>query len=83
MNGLPAMLAPSLRRRRLARERVVDTKQLPASSTVEVITEALKSSTTAYDVANAITSVARARTDTAARLTLEEVGHRYLSRAAA
>jgi hypothetical protein len=67
----------------VARELAVDTKQLSASSTIEVITDALKTSTTAFDVANAITSVARGRTDTAARLTMEEVGHRYLSRAAA
>jgi hypothetical protein len=32
-----------------------------------------------YDVANAITSVAKSR-ETSARLTLEEVGHRYLSK---
>ena len=55
---------------------------LPASSSAEVITNALEVPTTAYDVANAVTSVARDRGDVAARLTLEEHAHRYLSRRA-
>lgn len=55
---------------------------LPSSSSAQTITEALRVPTTAYDVANAITSVARDRQDVAARLTLEEQGHRYLSRRA-
>ena len=49
---------------------------------MEKVSEALKVPTTAFDVANAITAVAREK-DVAARLTLEEVGHRYLSRRAA
>ncbi len=55
--------------------------ELPASSSMETVTEALKVRTTAYDVANAITATARDR-DVAARLQMEEVGHRYLSRRA-
>ncbi len=38
----------------------------------------LPSVTTVFDVANAITSTARERDDAAARLRLEEIGHRYL-----
>ena len=39
--------------------------------------------TSAFDVANAITAQARETSSVAARLSLEEVGHRYLSRRAA
>ena len=53
---------------------------LPSNPSAQTMTEALKVPPTAYDVANAITSVARDRTDVAARLTLEEAGHRYLTR---
>ncbi len=53
---------------------------LPAASSAQTILDALKVPTTAYDVANAVTSVARDRGDVATRLTLEEQGHRYLSR---
>jgi hypothetical protein len=53
---------------------------LMSSSSAQTITDALKVPTTAYDVANAVTAVARDRGDVAARLTLEEQGHRYLSR---
>lgn len=53
---------------------------LPASSSAQTIVKALKVPTTVYDMANAITSVARGRDDVAARLTLEEQGHRYLNR---
>ena len=53
---------------------------LVANSSAEVITRGLAVPTTAYDIANAITAVARDRSDVAARLTLEEHGHRYLSR---
>jgi hypothetical protein len=56
---------------------------LPSTSSAEEVAHALKSPTTAYDVANAVTAVARDRGDVAARLTLEEQGHRYLSRRAA
>lgn len=56
---------------------------LPSSSSAETITRALATSTTAFDVANAITAVARDRGDVAARLSMEEVGHRYLTRRAA
>lgn len=56
---------------------------LPTSSSAQTITDALKVPTTVYDMANAITSVARTHDDVAARLTLEEQGHRYLSRRAA
>lgn len=56
---------------------------LPANSSAETITHALGVPTTAFDIANAITAVARDRGDVAARLTLEEQGHRYLTRRAA
>ena len=49
---------------------------------MEKVSEALKVPTTVFDVANAITAVARER-DVTGRLTMEEVGHRYLSRRAA
>ena len=55
---------------------------LTSSSPMEKVSEALKVPTTVFDVANAITATARER-DVAGRLTLEEVGHRYLSRRAA
>jgi hypothetical protein len=55
---------------------------LPSNSSAQTIIEALKVPTTVYDMANAITSVARTRDDVAARLTLEEQAHRYLSRRA-
>jgi hypothetical protein len=55
---------------------------LTSSSSAEKVSEALKVPTTAFDVANAITAVARER-DVGGRLSLEEVGHRYLSRRAA
>jgi hypothetical protein len=56
---------------------------LSASSSAESVARALASSTTAFDVANAITAVARDRSDVATRLSMEEVGHRYLTRRAA
>lgn len=55
---------------------------LPASTSVESLSELLKTPTTAFDIANAITATGRDREDVAARLTLEEAGHRYLSRRA-
>ena len=55
---------------------------LTSSSSAEKVSDALKVPTTVFDVANAITAVARER-DVAGRLTLEEVGHRSLSRRAA
>jgi hypothetical protein len=55
---------------------------LTSSSSAEKVSEALKVPTTAFDVANAITAVAREK-DVAGRLSLEEAGHRYLSRRAA
>lgn len=56
---------------------------LPESTGQRGVTELLKDAhTSAFDVANAVTAVARGRS-TASRLTLEEAGHRYLRRAAA
>ena len=55
---------------------------LPASSSAESLNALLRPPTTAFAVANAITATARDRDDVAARLTLEEAGHRYLSRRA-
>jgi hypothetical protein len=67
----------------VGRELALSNGLLPSSSSAQTITEALRVPTTAYDVANAITAVARDRDDVAARLTMEEAGHRYLSRRAA
>lgn len=67
----------------VGRELAMANGLLSANSSAQTILDALKVPTTAYDVANAITSVARERGEVAARLTLEEQGHRYLSRRAA
>lgn len=53
---------------------------LPASTGNESLTQLLAVPTTAFEMANAITATARDRDDVAARLTLEETAHRYLSR---
>ncbi len=56
---------------------------LPANTPVETINGALRAApTTVFDVANAVTSVASTRPTVESRLSLEEVGHRYLSRRA-
>lgn len=63
----------------VGRQLVDDRAQLPESTGVESIRSLLeRTPTTAYEVANAITATARERGNTAARLGLEEVGHRYL-----
>jgi len=67
----------------VGRELALANGLLPATSSAETITHALGVPTTAYDVGNAITAVARDRGDVATRLSLEEVGHRYLTRRAA
>ncbi|MBX3275285.1 MAG: DUF932 domain-containing protein [Sandaracinaceae bacterium] len=54
---------------------------LPVDASGETLREALDVETSVFDIANAITATARER-GTAARLTLEEVGHRYLTRRA-
>lgn len=51
---------------------------LPADSSAESLSSALRTSTSAFELANAITATARDRTDVAARLQLESLGHRYL-----
>jgi len=66
----------------VGRELALANGRLPSSSSATTIFDALRVPTTAYDVANAVTSVARERGDVAARLALEEQGHRYLSRRA-
>ena len=53
---------------------------LPASTGNETLTQLMTVPTTAFEMANAITATARDRGDVAARLTLEEAAHRYLSR---
>jgi hypothetical protein len=55
---------------------------LPAVGSGQSVREALGVPTTAFEVANAITATARTK-GTAARLGLEEMGHRYLTRRAA
>jgi hypothetical protein len=52
---------------------------LPANSSAETLDVVLDRPSTAYEIANAITAVARDRADVASRLTMEEVGHRYLA----
>jgi hypothetical protein len=57
--------------------------QLPETTSQEDLTTALKGMrTTAFDMANAVTETARDRSDVAGRLSLEETGHRYLTRKA-
>lgn len=54
---------------------------LPEQTSAEDLSTALRGlRSTTFDVANAITQTARDRTDVAARLSLEETGHRYLTR---
>jgi hypothetical protein len=64
----------------VGRELAMASGLLPATSSAQTVLDALKVPTTAYDIANAMTAVARDRGEVAARLTLEEQGHRYLSR---
>jgi hypothetical protein len=67
----------------VGRELAVSAGRLLAeSSGAETVAAALGAPTTAFEVANAITAVARDRESIASRLTLEEAGHRYLSRRA-
>lgn len=56
---------------------------VPLAASSDLVATALRMPTTAYDVANAITATARQREDVAARLQLEEAGHRYLTKRAA
>lgn len=67
----------------VGRELATNRGLLPPTSTAETLASVLTTPTTAYDVANAITAVARDRGDVATRLSLEEIGHRYLTRRAA
>jgi hypothetical protein len=60
---------------------VEDQHLLSASGSGQSVREALGVPTSAFEVANAITATARTK-GTAARLGLEEVGHRYLTRRA-
>ncbi len=66
----------------VGRELATSSGLLPANVGVETLSRVLAMPTTVFEVANAVTAVARERTDVAARLTLEEQGHRYLSRRA-
>jgi hypothetical protein len=45
----------------------------------EVLPKALRASTSVFALANAITATARERSDVASRLSLESIGHRYLT----
>jgi hypothetical protein len=49
------------------------------ASPSEDVHKALRTSTSVFALANAITATARERTDVASRLNLESIGHRYLS----
>jgi hypothetical protein len=49
------------------------------SSPSQDLPKALRTSTSVFALANAITATARERTDVASRLNLESIGHRYLS----
>jgi hypothetical protein len=64
----------------VGRELISTAGLLPANSTAESLADILDRPSSAFDIANAITAVARDRADTASRLTLEEAGHRYLTR---
>lgn len=66
----------------VGRELATSSGLLRANVGVETLSRALARPTTVFEVANAVTAVARDRADVAARLTLEEQGHRYLSRRA-
>ncbi|MAQ18785.1 MAG: hypothetical protein CMN30_28810 [Sandaracinus sp.] len=69
--------------RAVGQELAASLPALPSSSSAESVVEALRgATTTAFDVANAITATARSK-PVAARLTMEEAGHRYLVRATA
>ncbi|MBO6936784.1 MAG: DUF932 domain-containing protein [Deltaproteobacteria bacterium] len=66
--------------RAVAGEIVSEVPALPEDSFAESVEQALQGQpTTAFDVANAITSTARSKS-TEARLAIEEAGHRYLVR---
>jgi hypothetical protein len=60
-----------------------DQNLLPATTSAQTLSDVLMVETTAFEIANAITATARGRSDTAARLTLEEAAHRYLVSATA
>ena len=51
---------------------------LATDSSADSLRDSLRISVSAFDVTNAITATARERTDVAARLHLESLGHRYL-----
>lgn len=53
---------------------------LPESTGTVNVAELLRGPASVFDIANAITETAQAKESTAARLQLEEVGHRYLVR---
>jgi hypothetical protein len=55
--------------------------QLPERSSAVELAEVLKTRSTAYAIANAVTATAKERENVPARLALEEVAHRYLVRA--
>ncbi len=57
-----------------------DQNLLAAKSSAENLGELLRTPSNVFDLANAITATARDRQSIAARLSLEEVGHRYLTR---
>lgn len=56
---------------------------LPESTGATKLSEVLDTEATVFDIANAITSTAGQKESIAARLQMEEVGHRYLTRRAA
>jgi hypothetical protein len=56
----------------------VSTGLLAADAAPGDLTNMLRTSTSAFELANAITSTARERSDVTARLNLESLGHRYL-----
>ncbi|MEY4510377.1 MAG: hypothetical protein RLZZ450_2499 [Pseudomonadota bacterium] len=62
----------------IGRSLAVTTGLLAAEAPTGDLTHLLRSSTSAFELANAITSTARERTDVTARLNMESLGHRYL-----
>jgi Domain of unknown function (DUF932) len=62
----------------ISRSLAVSTGLLPAGAEGGDLSHLLRGSTSAFELANAITATARERNDVTARLNMESLGHRYL-----
>jgi hypothetical protein len=78
IEGLRAFGLSSSEMQTIGQSLAVSTGLLAADASGSDLTHVLRSSTSAFEVANAITSTARERNDVTARLTMESLGHRYL-----